>query len=61
VRECGPEALLIAEGTSVAYIARVLGHASPTITLQTYAHEFAAAEHADRTRERIEQAFGEVR
>jgi len=51
---------LIAEGASVAYVSRVLGHASPAITLSTYAHEFARAEHADRTRDRMEAAFGEL-
>ncbi|PWU24196.1 MAG: hypothetical protein C5B48_07180 [Candidatus Rokuibacteriota bacterium] len=50
---------LIAQGTSVAYLARILGHASPAITLHIYAHEFARAEHAERTRERMEQVFGE--
>ena len=50
---------LIAEGTSVPYLARVLGHASPAITLAVYAHEFAQAEHAQRTRQRMEAAFGE--
>lgn len=49
---------LIAEGASVPYLARVLGHASPAVTLAVYAHEFARAEHADRTRERMEAAFG---
>jgi hypothetical protein len=38
----------------------MLGHASPAITLSIYAHEFARAEHADRTRERMKQAFGEL-
>jgi site-specific recombinase XerD len=51
---------LIAEGASVAYVWGVLGHASPAITLSTYAHEFAPAQHADRTRERMEAAFGEL-
>jgi hypothetical protein len=32
----------------------------PAITLAIYAHELARAEHADRTRERMEAAFGEV-
>ena len=27
-------------------------------SLQRYAHEFARAEHADRTREQMEDAFG---
>ncbi len=52
--------MLIAEGASVAYVSRVLGHANPSITLSIYAHEFARAEHADRTRERMEQAFGDL-
>lgn len=51
---------LIAEGASVPYLSRVLGHASPAITLAIYAHEFARVEHADRTRERMEQAFGSI-
>lgn len=51
---------LIAEGASVAYLSRILGHASPAITLSIYAHEFARAEHAERTRERMEQAFGSL-
>jgi integrase len=52
--------VLIGEGASVAYVSRVLGHANPSITLSVYAHEFARVEHADRTRERMEQAFGEM-
>lgn len=51
---------LIGEGASVAYVSRMLGHANPAITLSIYAHEFAGAEHADRTRERMEAAFGEL-
>ena len=51
---------LIAEGASVSYASRVLGHASPAITLSIYAHEFARVEHAERTRERMEQAFGQL-
>lgn len=51
---------LIAEGASVAYISRCLGHSNPAITLSIYAHEFARAEHADRTRQRMEEAFGKL-
>ena len=51
---------LIAEGASVPYLARVLGHSSPAVTLAIYAHEFARAEHADRTRDRMEAAFGDL-
>jgi hypothetical protein len=35
-------------------------HASPAATLSTYAHEFARVEHADRTRDALEAAFGEL-
>jgi integrase len=49
---------LIAEGASVPYVSRVLGHANPSITLSVYAHQFGAAEHAEATRERMEKAFG---
>jgi integrase len=49
---------LISQGVSVAYLSRLLGHASPSITLSTYAYEFARAEHADRTRDQMEQALG---
>jgi integrase len=52
--------VLIAEGAPVAYIAQVLGHASPAITLSTYAHQFARVEHAQRMRERMEAAFGHL-
>ena len=48
---------LIAEGASVAYLSRLLGHASPSITLSTYAHVFARVEHDDRTREQMEKAY----
>jgi integrase len=51
---------LIAEGASVPYLARVLGHANRAITLSIYAHEFARAEHADRTRARMEVSFGSL-
>jgi integrase len=52
--------MMIEQGMSVPYIARVLGHSSPSTTLSTYAHEFAKAEHADSARERMEQAFAEM-
>jgi hypothetical protein len=38
----------------------VLGHSSLAITLSIYAHAFARAEHDERTRERMEAAFGEI-
>lgn len=51
--------LLILQGASAGHVSRVLGHANPAI-LSTYAHEFAQTEHADRARERMEAAFGEL-
>lgn len=51
---------LIAEGASVPYIARILGHSSAAITLGIYAHEFARAEHANQARDRMEAAFGDL-
>jgi integrase len=52
--------MLIAEGASVAYVSRVLGHANPAITLSVYSHSFAAAEHGERMRGVMEAAFGEL-
>jgi integrase len=51
---------LIEQGASPSYVARVLGHSSPAITLSTYAHVFAKVEHEERFRELQEQAFGDV-
>lgn len=39
--------LLLAEGRSVHYVARQLGH-SPALTLSTYGHLFAEYEHSER-------------
>jgi integrase len=49
--------LLIAQGASVGYLSRILGHANPAITLSIYAHVFARAEHDEPTRDRMEAAF----
>jgi integrase len=51
---------MIEQGASPSYVARVLGHSSPAITLSTYAHVFAKVEHEERFREMQEQAFGDV-
>jgi hypothetical protein len=40
------------DGSSGGYVSRLLGHASPAITLGTYAQACAAAEHDAVTRER---------
>jgi integrase len=50
--------LLIAEGLPVTYVARQLGHASPKITLDTYAHLFDREAHAERARDALDNSFG---
>jgi integrase len=52
--------LLIAEGASVGYVSRLLGHASPAITLSTYAHAFAAASMTRQPGSGVEAAFGDA-
>lgn len=47
--------LLLAEGRSIHYVARRLGH-SPALTLSTYGHLFAEYEHADRIDAEVEIA-----
>ncbi len=51
---------LISQGASIAYLSRILGHANPAITLSIYAHQYAQAEHAEHTRQQMEQAFGQL-
>ena len=43
--------LLISQGLNVVYVSRQLGHANPTVTLGTYAHLYARADHATTARE----------
>lgn len=52
--------LLIAHGADVVSVSRQLGHASPDITLKVYAHLYDQARNAQRTRDLMEAAFGEV-
>jgi integrase len=52
--------LLIAAGADVVHVSRQLGHADPAITLRVYADEFAAAEHAERTRALLDAAVGKT-
>jgi integrase len=49
--------MLVAQGANVVFISRQLGHASPDITLQVYAHLFDAAEHAERATAALEHGF----
>ena len=43
--------LLIAKGLNVVFVSRQLGHSSPRITLDVYAHLFEQADHAVAARE----------
>lgn len=52
--------ILIAQGENVVWISRQLGHSSPSITLNVYAHEFGKHEHAERMASRLEASFGSV-
>jgi integrase len=52
--------ILISHGADVVSVSRQLGHASPDITLKVYAHLFDQARHANRMREQLEVAYGEV-
>jgi len=45
--------LIVDLGLDVAQVSRVLGHASPTITLNVYTHLFDDARHAREIRERM--------
>jgi len=52
--------LLIAQGANIVYASRQLGHGSSDITLRCYSHLFDQAEHAARTRDALENMFGEM-
>jgi integrase len=52
--------LLVAQRANVVFVSRQLGHASPTTTLDVYAHLFDRAEHAKRTSDLLETSFGQV-
>ncbi len=45
--------LIVDLGLDVAQVSRILGHASPTITLNVYTHLFDDARHAREIRERM--------
>jgi integrase len=48
---------LIRQGLDPVRAARQLGHARPSITLDVYAHDFAAARQWDDVGERLAAAF----
>jgi integrase len=53
----GFASLLIAKGLNVVFVSRQLGHASPAITLEVYAHLFEQADHAATAREALEASY----
>ena len=57
-RPGGSDVVVLLASTACIYVSRQLGHASPKITLDVYAHLFDGAEHAQRARDRLEEAFG---
>ncbi len=48
----------IERGLSIPFVARMLGHSTPAITLGVYSHVVDHAEQADRAREALEAAYG---
>lgn len=52
--------LLIAQGLNVTFVSRTLGHSSPNVTLNVYAHLFDRFEHEQRAKDAMEAAFGGV-
>ncbi len=44
----------IASGLDVVFVSRQLGHANATVTLSTYAHLFARADHAEAARSALD-------
>jgi integrase len=52
--------LLIAGGANIAFVSRQLGHTSSQVTLGIYAHLLDREEHAQRTREMLEEMLGYV-
>ena len=50
--------ILIAEGHDPVFVSRQLGHSTPAITLQVYAHLFDAARHAQQARDRLDARYG---
>ena len=49
--------LLISAGLNVVYDSRQLGHANPNITLRTYAHLYAQADHAATARAALDASY----
>ena len=50
--------LRIAEGLDVVCVSRVMGHSSPSVTLDLYADLFDRARHDERATTALDAAFG---
>jgi integrase len=53
----GFASLLISQGLNVVFVSRQLGHANPNITLGTYAHLYARADHAASARAALDASY----
>jgi hypothetical protein len=43
---------------NVTFVSKTLGHSSPNVTLNVYAHLFDRAEHEQRAKDALEAAYG---
>lgn len=50
--------ILISQGETPAFIAKQVGHASPSFTLERYAHLFDREANITRARDRLQETFG---
>jgi integrase len=51
---------LVRSGLDIVRVSRQLGHARPSITLDVYAHEVEAAQHADDLQAKLTASFGGI-
>jgi integrase len=56
----GFASLLISQGLNVVFVSRQLGHANPNITLGTYAHLYARADHAETARAALDTNYAAI-
>ena len=49
--------MLIAAGLNVVFVFRQLGHPNPNVTLGTYAHLYARADHAHTARAALQASY----
>jgi integrase len=60
LRHLAASALIAESEGDVDHVSRVLGHASASITQAVYAHEFEKVKRADKMRDAMEAAYGEM-